>query len=82
MIYKYELEHYLATGPSYSVDTACASTLYAIEHAYTAMRNGLCDSAIVGGTNVCLHPYLSLNFFRLGVISHQGISRAFDKDGM
>jgi fatty acid synthase len=46
------------------------------------MRKGLCDSAIVGGSNLCLHPYISLSFFRLGVLSRQGISRAFDRDGM
>jgi hypothetical protein len=82
MIYKYDLELYLATGPSYSVDSACSSSMYALEHAYTAIRSGLCDSAIVGGSSLCLHPYVSLSFFRLGVTSNDGICRAFDKDGM
>ena len=46
------------------------------------MRDGLCDSAIVGSGNLCLHPYISLNYFRLGVLSRQGTCRPFDRDGM
>lgn len=53
-------------GPSYTVDTACSSSLYAIEHAYKAIREGTCDAAIVSGSNLCLHPYMSLQFSRLG----------------
>ena len=82
MIYRYDLELYPVSGPSYTVDTACSSSLTAFEHAYRAMRSGLCDSAIVGGSNLCLHPYTSLNFFRLGVLSRQGTCRSFDRDGM
>jgi len=82
MIYRCDLELYLVSGPSYTVDTACSSSLTAIEHAYRAMRDGLCDSAVVGSCNLCLHPYISLDFFHLGVLSRQGICRAFDRDGM
>jgi len=78
MIYKC---NYLVSGPSYTLDTACSSSLTAIEHAYRAIRSGLCDSAIVGSCNLCLHPYVSLNFFRLGVLSSQGACRSFDSDG-
>ena len=63
------------------VDTACSSSMTAVEHAYRAMRDGLCDSAIVGGSNLTLHPYNSLHLFCLGVLSHQGIARSFDRDG-
>ena len=81
MINRWDLKHYPISGPSYTLDTACSSSVFAIEHAYRAMRNGLCDSAIVGGSNLCLHPYLSLSFFRLGALSRQGMCRAFDRDG-
>ena len=81
-IYRCDTELYPVSGPSYTVDSACSSSVYAIEHAYRAMQNGLCDSAIVGGSNLCLHPYISLTFFRLDVLSRQGICRAFDRDGM
>lgn len=55
------------TGPSYAIDTACSSSLYAIEHAYNAIREGHCDAAIVGGANLCLHPFVSMQFFKLGM---------------
>jgi fatty acid synthase len=73
---------YPVSGPSYTLDSACSSSLTAVEHAYRAMLDGLCDSAIVGGCNLCLHPYVSLQFFRLGALSRQGACRSFDKDGM
>ena len=65
-IFVYYLEHYPVSGPSYTLDTGCSSSMYAIEHAYRAMRDGLCDSAIVGGCNLCLHPHMSIQFFRAG----------------
>lgn len=54
------------TGPSYSMDTACSSSLYAMDHAYRAMRDGQCDTALVGGASLCLHPYISELSFQLG----------------
>ncbi|XP_015113130.1 fatty acid synthase [Diachasma alloeum] len=65
-------------GPSYTIDSACSSSLFAMEHAYRAIRTGLCDAAIVGGTNLVLHPNVSLQFARLGVLSHDGRSKSFD----
>jgi fatty acid synthase len=52
------------TGPSFLVDTACSSSMFALDCAFNAMRNGECDAAIVGGTNLLLHPYVSLQFAR------------------
>ncbi|KAK3908916.1 Fatty acid synthase [Frankliniella fusca] len=67
-------------GPSYTVDSACSSSLYAMEHAYKSIRDGHCDSAIVGGCNLCLHPYVSLQFSRLGVLSRDGTCKSFDEN--
>ncbi|XP_047538557.1 fatty acid synthase-like [Vanessa atalanta] len=66
------------TGPSYTVDTACSSSMYALEHAYIAVREGRCDAAIVGGSNLCLHPNWSLQLSRLGVLSADGKCKTFD----
>ncbi|CAH0385876.1 unnamed protein product [Bemisia tabaci] len=66
-------------GPSYTVDSACSSSLYALEHAYKSIRDGHCDAAIVGGCNLCLHPYVSLQFARLGVLSADGRCKSFDE---
>ncbi|XP_043502646.1 fatty acid synthase-like [Polistes fuscatus] len=68
------------TGLSYTVDTACSSSIYAMEHAYKSIRYGQSDYVIVGGSNLCLHPFVSLQFSRLGVLSHDGICKCFDKD--
>ena len=82
MIYRCDIELYPVSGPSYTIDTACSSSMFAMEHAYRAMRDGVCDSAIVGGSNLCLHPNISLQLCCLGVLSHQGVGRSFDRDGM
>ncbi|XP_070149856.1 fatty acid synthase [Polyergus mexicanus] len=68
------------TGPSYTLDSACSSSLFALEHAFRCMQDGQCDAAIVGGANLCLHPYISLQFCRLGVLSHDGRCKCFDTD--
>ncbi|VVC88813.1 unnamed protein product [Leptidea sinapis] len=43
-----------------------------------SIRDGHCDAAIVGGSNLCLHPYVSLQFSRLGVLSLDGKCKSFD----
>ncbi|KAL2737028.1 fatty acid synthase-like, partial [Vespula squamosa] len=75
------ISHWLGiSGPAHNVDTACSSSLFAMEHAYRAIRSGQCDYAIVGGSNLCIHPYVSLQFKRLGVLSQDGHCRCFDED--
>ncbi|KAJ4448698.1 hypothetical protein ANN_00088 [Periplaneta americana] len=75
------ISYWLGThGPSYLMDTGCSSGLSALEHAYRALQDGTCDSAIVGAANLCLHPYVSLQFSRLGVLSPEGKCRCFDND--
>lgn len=51
-------------GPSFLCDTACSSAAYALDAAFSAIRYGECDAAIVGGTNLLLHPNISLQFAR------------------
>ena len=82
ILYSCNIELFLVSGPSYTLYSACSSSVTAVEHAYRTIRDGLCDSAIVGGSNLCLHPYISLEYFRLGVLSRQGMCRSFDRDGM
>ncbi|KAJ2952057.1 hypothetical protein O0L34_g4320 [Tuta absoluta] len=65
-------------GPSYTVDTACSSSLFALDHAYKSIRDGYCDAAIVGGLNLCLHPSMSLLFYRMGILSDDGRCKSFD----
>ncbi|XP_076249111.1 fatty acid synthase-like [Calliopsis andreniformis] len=65
-------------GPSYAIDTACSSSLIALDQAYRMIRTGVCDQVIVGGSNLCLHPYVSLQFSRLGVLSSDCRCKTFD----
>ncbi|XP_077979410.1 fatty acid synthase-like [Glandiceps talaboti] len=68
-------------GPSYQVNTACSSSLLALEHALRAIRSGQCDSAIVAGLNVNLKPNTSVQFMKLGMLSPQGSCKSFDVEG-
>ncbi|XP_062548544.1 fatty acid synthase-like [Armigeres subalbatus] len=67
-------------GPSYVLDTACSSSMYALDVAYRSMMNGECDAAIVTGANLTLHPFITYQFALLGVLSKNGLCRPFDKD--
>lgn len=42
------------TGPSFAVSSACASANHAIAQAVMAIRSGVVDVAITGGTEACL----------------------------
>ncbi|XP_073848315.1 fatty acid synthase 3 [Musca autumnalis] len=67
-------------GPSFLVDTACSSAMYALDCAFSALRSGEIDAAIIGGSNLLLHPYVTLQFARLGVLAPNGYCRPFDKN--
>ncbi|XP_014215720.1 fatty acid synthase [Copidosoma floridanum] len=69
------------SGPSFALDTACSSSMYALHHAIIAMRTGQCDAAIVGGVNLLLKPTSSLQFHRLSMLSQDGACKAFDASG-
>ncbi|GJQ79763.1 hypothetical protein Trydic_g23237 [Trypoxylus dichotomus] len=68
-------------APAYILDTACSSSIHATEHAYIALKEGLCDKAIVCGLNLCLSSMVSLQFSRLGVLSQDGSCKSFDDSG-
>ncbi|KAJ3619939.1 hypothetical protein MTP99_003942 [Tenebrio molitor] len=67
-------------GPACNVDTACSGSLNALDVAFRAIRSGQCDNAIVSGSNLILHPWITLQFFQLGVLSKDGVCRVFDQD--
>lgn len=77
----FQIIFYSVTGPSYAIDTACSSGMYALEQGYKAIRTGQCNSAVVAACNLCLHPYVSLQFSRLGVLSMDGKCKVFDEAG-
>jgi len=68
------------TGPSLVVDTACSASLVALCEAARALRAGECARAIVGGVNLMLHPATSVAYHKAGMLSRDGLCRAFDAD--
>jgi polyketide synthase PksL len=66
------------TGPSVVNDTACASSLIAVEQAVRALRDGTCDAALAGGVNLAWSPNHFIAFSKNGMLSRSGRSRAFD----
>ena len=68
-------------GPSFTVDTACSSSLVAMESAVSALKSGKIDTAIVGGVNALLSPFSFIGFSSAGMLSREGLCRAFDARG-
>ncbi|KAB0796701.1 hypothetical protein PPYR_10762 [Photinus pyralis] len=68
-------------GPSYTIDSACSSSMVAFQKAFIAIKSGDCDAAIVGGVNTCLNPVLSVAFQRFNMLSKIGKCNAFDQTG-
>ncbi|XP_065210550.1 fatty acid synthase-like [Planococcus citri] len=65
--------------PSCGVNTACSSSMYALDMAIKFIQSGQCEAAIVCSTNFCFasSEYMISN----PVISKAGISAPFDADG-
>lgn len=66
-------------GPSLTLDTACSSSLLCLHLACRSLRDGECDMAVVGGSNLLLSPFGSRNLAKAGFFSKSGRIRAFDE---
>jgi phthiocerol/phenolphthiocerol synthesis type-I polyketide synthase E len=65
-------------GPSMTVQTACSTSLVAVELACKALRNAECDMALAGGVSVSF-PFRSGYLYQDGMIlSPDGHCRPFD----
>ncbi|XP_026333120.1 fatty acid synthase-like [Hyposmocoma kahamanoa] len=69
-----------AKGPSMSIDLACCSSLVALEQAFQALARGECEAAIVGGSNILLHPQSSFHYSRIIKLSSDGKTKSFDEN--
>ena len=65
-------------GPSLTVDTASSSSLVAVHLACQSLRSGESDLALAGGVNLMLVPETTMGLTKLGAMSPDGRSRAFD----
>lgn len=72
------------TGPSLTIDTACASSLTAIHMACQSIRHGECQLAIAGGVNLILHPNHYTMLDETNMLSKKNYCVPFsdDSDGM
>ncbi|MFM1546306.1 beta-ketoacyl synthase N-terminal-like domain-containing protein [Streptococcus mutans] len=67
-------------GPSEPIDTACSSSLVAFHRAVNSIKNGECDSAIVGGVNLILSNTVYNEFENANMLSRQNKCLIFDKN--
>ncbi|WP_017570356.1 SDR family NAD(P)-dependent oxidoreductase [Nocardiopsis halotolerans] len=65
-------------GPSVQTDTACSSSLVAVHAAVRALREGECETAVVGGVNALCHPANTLAYHQAGMLSPDGLCKTFD----
>ncbi|MCG8333885.1 MAG: SDR family NAD(P)-dependent oxidoreductase, partial [Proteobacteria bacterium] len=76
------LSHYFDfKGPSIALDTSCSSALTAIHLACDSIQRGDCDSAIVGGVNIMVHPYHGKVLTHLDLLSKTDKTCAFSAEG-
>ncbi|XP_043468869.1 fatty acid synthase-like [Leptopilina heterotoma] len=68
------------TGPSVNLDTNCCASATALQEGVMALKSGRAENAIIGASNVILHPQMSLQLFLLGLLSPDGITKSFDNE--
>ncbi len=66
------------TGPSETVDAACAGSAAAIHRAVRAIRAGDCEAAVAGGVSLLLSPATLVTNARLGLLAAEPETRPFD----
>ncbi|MFJ2773110.1 SDR family NAD(P)-dependent oxidoreductase [Streptomyces sp. NPDC087300] len=67
-------------GPSYSVQTACSTSLVAIHLACQGLINGECDMALAGGVTVKFPQTRGYLYEEGAILSSDGHVRTFDAD--
>ncbi|HEX8703935.1 MAG TPA: beta-ketoacyl synthase N-terminal-like domain-containing protein, partial [Myxococcaceae bacterium] len=65
-------------GPSMALDTACASSLVAVQLACQSLRAGECSTAIAGGVMLLLSPLSFVMLSRLRALSPDARCKTFD----
>ncbi len=68
------------TGPSISLDSACASSLTAVQLAANAVQMDECEWALAGAVCVLGEPTAFYEFSRLNALSADGHCRAYSDD--
>ncbi len=76
---------YGAKGPNIATTTACAASGHAVGEALMAIRRGVCDAVIAGGTEATITPMALGGFCSMKALSSRNddpsaASRPFDQD--
>ncbi|MDD5208669.1 MAG: beta-ketoacyl synthase N-terminal-like domain-containing protein [Elusimicrobiales bacterium] len=66
------------SGGSFTLDAACASSLYAIKLAVDALRSGRADAMLTGGVSRPASLYTQMGFSQLRALSPSGLPSPFD----
>lgn len=67
-------------GPAMTVQTACSTSLVAIIQACQALELGQCEMALAGGSTLKLPQQRGYLYSEGGMVSPDGVCRAFDAD--
>ncbi|KXJ87198.1 hypothetical protein Micbo1qcDRAFT_151968 [Microdochium bolleyi] len=65
-------------GPSFTINTACSSSVYAIHNACHALRARDCEAALTGGVNLIMTVDQHMNTAKLGILSPTSTCHTFD----
>lgn len=65
-------------GSSMTIDTACSSSMVALDLACRGLWDGSSDMAIVGGANLIYSPELNIALSNMGFLSPDGSCYSFD----
>ncbi|HVR98950.1 MAG TPA: amino acid adenylation domain-containing protein, partial [Thermoanaerobaculia bacterium] len=66
------------TGPSFTVQTACSTSLVAVHLACRALLDGECDMALAGGVSLNTNGGVGYSYEEGGILSPDGHCRTFD----
>jgi FkbH-like protein len=66
-------------GPSLAVDTACSSSGTALHLACESLKRGECNTAIVGGVNLFLHPTRFIQYSQMQMLTRDTKCKPFSK---
>ena len=66
------------TGPSLYVNTACSSSLSALNIAYDHLKSRRCDVAIVSAANILLDPIKHVTICQANMLAADGQCKTFD----
>ena len=64
-------------GPSLAVDTACSSSGAALHLACKSLKQKECETAIVGGINLLLHPSRFIQYSQMGTLAPDNRCKPF-----